>query len=118
MKFRSAKGVTLVEALIVILIIVVLGLMAIPAFNRINATQQEKKVVNNLRLLNDAAQRYFVRTGESTVTFNELVGPGKEIGEITPVAGESYPRVINRDEPEIRATGSTIPGKETIAYTN
>ncbi|MDR1279702.1 MAG: pilus assembly protein [Opitutaceae bacterium] len=118
MKFRSAKGITLVEVLIVILVLVVLGLMAIPALNRINATQQEKRVVNNLRLLNDAALRYFMRTGESRVTFSDLVGPGKEIGEITSVAGETYPQVINRDEPEIRAIGSTIPGKETITYTN
>jgi type IV pilus assembly protein PilA len=67
--------------------------MAIPAFQKVRATSQEKAILNNLRQLAAAADQYYLEYGVDTVTYDKLVGPDKYIRQITPIAGEDYRRL-------------------------
>jgi len=64
--------------------------MAIPAFQKVQAVSQEKAVLNNLRQFAAAGDQYCLEHGVSTATYGDLVGPGKYIRVLRPVAGESY----------------------------
>ncbi len=64
--------------------------MAIPAFQKVRATSQEKAVLNNLRQLSAAADQYYLEHGVETTTFDQIVGPDKYVRRINPVAGEDY----------------------------
>jgi type IV pilus assembly protein PilA len=113
MKKNSKKGFTLVEIMIVVVIIGLLAAMAIPAFQKVRATSQEKTITNNLRQLNAAAQQYFLEHGVTSVASGDLVGSGtdKYIKSITAVFGETYPSV-NATDTEIVTTG----GNFTVSY--
>ncbi len=47
-------------------------------------------VRSNLRQLATAAQELRAKLGVASVSYNDLVGPGKPIPQLTPVAGETY----------------------------
>ncbi|HEY1107614.1 MAG TPA: hypothetical protein VGE76_03240 [Opitutaceae bacterium] len=68
----------------------VLAAMALPAFQKVRDSSQERAVINNLRQLSAAADQYFLENGKFTATYNDLVGPTKYVKAITPVAGENY----------------------------
>lgn len=68
----------------------ILAAMAIPAFEKVRTSSQEKAVTNNLRQLAAAADQYYLENGKRTATYNDLVGPDKYIRALTPVAGENY----------------------------
>jgi hypothetical protein len=69
-----------------------LAAMAIPAFQKVRSSSQEKAVMNNLRQLSAAADQYYLEHGVETVSYDALVGPEKEkyIKRIVPIAGENY----------------------------
>ena len=68
----------------------VLAAMAIPAFQKVKTSSQEKTVMNNLRQLSAATDQYCLETGKARATYDDLVGPDKYIRELKPVAGEDY----------------------------
>lgn len=70
----------------------VMAAMAVPAFQKVRASSQEKAVLNNLRQLGAAADQYYLETGRTSATYDQLVGPTEDhyIREIHPVAGEDY----------------------------
>ena len=115
---RSKKGFTLVEIMIVVVIIGLLAAMAIPAFQKVRASSQEKAIVNNLRQLSAAAQQYFLEHGVDTVSYDDLVGSDKYIKTIQKVAQENYPTTFNQTDTQIEATGSKVANKATITYSN
>ena len=86
--------------------------MAVPAFQKVRETSQEKAVTNNLRQLAAAADQYFLEEGKTEVKATQLIGPDKYIGSLEPVAGESYEDlVITTEMSEISVTladGRTI----------
>ena len=51
-------------------------------------------IMENLRKLNDAANAYYDANGTTSVTLENLVGPGTMIPELVPVAGENYRSVL------------------------
>jgi len=86
----AKKGFTLVEIMIVVVIIGLLAAMAIPAFNKVRATSQDKAVINNLRQYSSAAQQYMLDEGVATVAYADIVGVGLHISTLEQVADEVY----------------------------
>jgi type IV pilus assembly protein PilA len=117
MKNRSNKGFTLVEIMIVVVIIGLLAAMAIPAFQKVRASSQDKAVLNNLRQLSAAADQYFLEFGVNSVSSAELVGSGSSqyIKAIQTVAKESYSAGLTQG---IALTASGVAGARTITYSN
>jgi hypothetical protein len=88
--------------------------MAIPAFQKVQQASQMKaaqsrppaapprlpanteysRIVDNLRVLNEAAERYYADHDATTATFEQLVGPDKYVPALVPVAGEDYRTVL------------------------
>jgi type IV pilus assembly protein PilA len=110
---RSAKGFTLVEIMIVVVIIGLLAAMAIPAFQKVRQSSQDKAVVNNARLLSAGADQYFLENGVSSVASTSLVGTDKYVKPFPLVAGETYPTNYTQG---ITITISGVAGVRTVTY--
>lgn len=78
-----------------------------------NAAEIATRVRTNLRQLAAAAQQYRQGNNVKTVSFNDLVGPGKIIPQLTPVAGENY-STLNFG-PDVTAVSVTTADGATIA---
>jgi type IV pilus assembly protein PilA len=109
-KNKSKKGFTLVEIMIVVVIIGILAALAIPAFQKVRTTSQEKAILNNLRQLYGAAQQYFLEAGQSTVASGDLVGTSATdyIKTINQVAAELYPATILDTDSTLVTTGTPV----------
>lgn len=118
----NKKGFTLVEIMIVVVIIGLLAVMAIPAFQKVRETSQTKAIetsqtkaiTNNLRQLASAADQYFLENGVTEVAQTELVGTDKYVKTLNPVADETYPATITQGV-AIEATGGA-PGTISIEF--
>jgi type IV pilus assembly protein PilA len=114
---KSTKGFTLVEIMIVVVIIGLLAAMAIPAFQKVRASSQDKAVTNNLRQLSSAADQYFLEKGATQVATIVLVGTDSTqyIKQIATVAGETY------SSPIVQGAGLTaqpVAGTRTVTFSN
>lgn len=111
MNNKSKKGFTLVEIMIVVVIIGLLAAMAIPAFQKVRATSQDKAITNNLRQYASAAQQYMLEYGAAQATYGDLVGEGLYISTLETVAGESYDITVSIDATQLSVTktGGTAP---------
>lgn len=114
---NSKKGFTLVEIMIVVVIIGLLAAMAIPAFQKVRASSQDKAVSNNLRQLSAAADQYFLENGVSSVSSALLVGTNSSqyIKNVQTVAGEGYAATLNQGA---AVTATAVAGQRTITYQN
>jgi type IV pilus assembly protein PilA len=110
---QSARGFTLVEIMIVVVIIGLLAAMAIPAFQKVRSSSQDKTVLNNARQLSAAADQYYLENGVSTVDSANLVGPTAYVKVINTVAGEIYPATYQQG---LTITIGTIAGARTVTY--
>ena len=63
--------------MIVVVIIGLLTAIAIPAFNKIRETSQNKVVMNNHREVVSAAQQYMLDEGVAVVQLSDIVGLGR-----------------------------------------
>lgn len=106
-------GFTMVEIMIVVTIIALLAAMAIPAFQKIRQSSQDKAVFNNARQLSAAADQYFFESGASTVTIGNLVGPSNYVKVLNLVANETYPEGFSQGT-TITITG--VAGVRTVTY--
>jgi type IV pilus assembly protein PilA len=110
---RSRKGFTLVEIMIVVVIIGLLAAMAIPAFQKVRQSSQDKAVLNNARQLSAASDQYFLENGVSTVALSNLVGPDSYVKAVNTVANETYPANYTQG---ITITVAGIAGVRTVTY--
>jgi type IV pilus assembly protein PilA len=113
MNTRSNKGFTLVEIMIVVVIIGLLAAMAIPAFQKVRSSSQDKTVLNNARQLSAAADQYYLENGVSTVASSNLVGATAYVKVINTVANETYPASYQQGT-TITILG--IAGARTVTY--
>ena len=113
MNTRSNKGFTLVEIMIVVVIIGLLAAMAIPAFQKVRQSSQDKAVLNNARQLSAASDQYFLENGVSTVALGNLVGATNYVKAVNTVASESYPANYTQG---ITITISGVAGARTVTY--
>ena len=113
MNTRSNKGFTLVEIMIVVVIIGLLAAMAIPAFQKVRQSSQDKAVLNNVRQLSAASDQYFLENGVSTVLQGNLVGATAYVKTLNTVAQETYPTNFTQG---VTITVSAIAGVRTVTY--
>ena len=104
---------TLVEIMVVVVIIGLLASLAVPAFQKVRATAQDKAVMNNARQLSAAADQYFLDNGATIVAKTTLVSAGGYMRVLTAAANETYPDNYT-DGITITITG--IAGARTVTY--
>lgn len=113
--YRSLRNTSLKQELVLAAVynpvtIGMMSAMAIPAFQKVRANSADTAIENNLRQLSAAADQYYLETGKDTAAYDDVVGPGKFIESLEPVAGEDYREVqLKAGEP---LTVRTPDGRE------
>ena len=110
---KQSQGFTLVEIMIVVVIIGLLAAMAIPAFQKVRISSQNKAVLNNARQLSAAADQYYLENGVSTVDSSNLIGATSYVKAINTVAKETYPAGFSQGT---TITIGGVAGARTITY--
>ncbi len=109
------RAFTLVEIMIVVVIIGLLAAMAIPAFQKVRSSSQDKTVLNNLRQLSTGADQYYLEMGVSSVATTDLMGSNSSqyVKTFPTVANETYTAVLQQG---VAITASGVAGARTITY--
>ena len=113
MNTRSKSGFTLVEIMIVVVIIGLLAALAIPAFQKVRQSSQDKAVLNNARQLSAAADQFYLENGVSTALPTSLIGATNYVKAVNTVASETYPTGYTQG---ITITITGVAGSRTITY--
>jgi type IV pilus assembly protein PilA len=118
---KRKMGFTLVEIMIVVVIIGLLAVMAIPAFNRVRSASQENVVVSNLRTISHAAQQYFTQTGKTEVAWADLCNStdGFITAEPKAVGDENYATTFAKISMGYTQLSIKVPGlkNKDVTYT-
>lgn len=103
--------------MIVVVLIGMLAALAIPAFQKVRNSSQERAVMNNLRQLSGAADQYFLENGVTSVATATLVGTytSQYLKTIAPVGGETYVSPLMQGS---AVTASGLAGGRTITFSN
>ena len=111
--FSLRRAFSLVEIMIVVVIIGLLAAMAIPAFQKVRQSSQDKSILNNARQLAAAADQYFLENGVSTVQQTSLVGATNYVKALNLVANETYPDSYTQG---VTITVAGVAGARTVTY--
>jgi hypothetical protein len=79
-------------------------------YGKEQAGAEEAAIRNNLHLLAAAADQYYLEKGVDSATYNDLVGPGKYLSDVTPMAGEDYHSLLFKQGHPLRVR--TRDGRE------
>lgn len=108
------KAFTLIEIMIVVVIIGLLAVMAIPAFNKVRQEARAKTILNNLRQVASAGQQYILDKGTTHATYTQLLND-KRFPPIKVVAGEDYTSLdVAQGATKLVATAA---GGQKVVYT-
>lgn len=99
--------------MIVVVIIGLLAAMAIPAFQKVRESSQDKAVLNNARQLSAAAEQYYMEYGVTIVARTDLIGATNYIKALDTVAGENYPNFCFQG---MTIIVRNIAGMRTVTY--
>jgi hypothetical protein len=79
---------------------------AVSDYGKQQAGAEEVAIRNNLHLLAGAADQFYLEKGANTATYDDLVGPGKYISDVTPMAGEDYHSLLFKQGQPLRVRTS------------
>lgn len=71
--FRKQEGFTLIELLIVVIILGILAMLALPRFMANRGIAELKTCASNMRMIEDAAERYSFEQGANAADLDALV---------------------------------------------
>jgi type IV pilus assembly protein PilA len=106
-------GFTLVEIMVVVVIIGLLAALAIPAFQKVRSTSQDKTVLNNARQLSSGADQYYLEFGYSYAAKGNLIDSSNYVKNLQTVAKELYPDEFTQG---ITITVTGVGGARTITF--
>ena len=100
--FRSNKGFTLIEIMIVVLIIGILLSIAVPSFLRARETSRAKTCVSDLKQIESAKEQWAMDTkalGTASTQMSDLAGDGKymKADPECPSSGTYTTNAVNAD---------------------
>jgi prepilin-type N-terminal cleavage/methylation domain-containing protein len=113
-KAGSRSGFTLVEIMIVVAIIALLASIAVPGFLRARKRTQASRILNDLRLIDNAIDQYAIETNKSTgmnPVWSDLKAYVKKNGQLyntgSDVLGHSYGPFTVDNLPAVPSTSKT-----------
>lgn len=109
----SRAGFSLIEIMIVVVIIGLLAAIALPAWQKVRSSSQDKTIYNNARQLAAAADSYYLETGGNYAASSALVGAGAYVKQFNTVASEIYPDFFTQG---ITITVTNVAGVRTVTY--
>lgn len=105
MDYKSKKGFTLVEIMIVVIIIGLLAALAVPAFQRVRERALEANALNSLRQFVAGGQQYMIENSLGSANWTNIV----------PTYVSTFPSVHTTQLTSKTVDGST--GSHTISMT-
>lgn len=94
----KTRGFTLIEFLLSSVALFLLAIIIFPLLQKLELSNQKAQILSNLTTIRLHADLYFEDTGTTSVSLYQLVGPKNPIPKLEPVAGETYPEIIYRNE--------------------
>ena len=107
---KNDKGFTLVELMVVLVIIGILVAIAVPIYNKTQATAEERACQANLRILEGAVAQYQLdNDGALPSTLNNLSDYIKDVDNLECPSGGTY--TIGTDGAVTCPNGHTLQGE-------